>query len=124
MYFIDKNYYIRVLFHLFDEGLDALFELTTILCAGHNTRHVEIDDSLIIKYGAGTLVHDKLGNTFNDGALADTGFTNEYRIVLFPATENLYNTLYFRLTTYNRIKFSFSSSLREVCAEIVKHWSS
>ena len=66
------------------------------------------------------MLHDAHGQTFYDGALAYSRQTDENRIILLAATENLRHTLNLAVTAHNRVEQSSGCNLRQVCAESVE----
>jgi len=61
-----------------------------------------------------------VSQTFDDSGLTHTGFTDEHRVVLGAAREDLHHALDFLLAADNRVKLALAGSLREVTAELVE----
>ena len=70
---------------LFQDSLQALFELAAVLCPGEHRGNVESDQPLVLETFGNVTVSDARGETFNDCGLADTRLTNEHRVVLRSA---------------------------------------
>ena len=68
-----------------EHGLEALFELTAILRAGDERAHVQREERLVAQAFGDVAVDDALGETLDDGGLADAGFADEHGIVLGAA---------------------------------------
>ena len=67
------------------------------------------------------VIGDRLGEPFDDRRLADTGLTDEDRIVLGAAAEDLHDPLGLAAAADDRVETLFARRLREVAAELVKH---
>ena len=57
---------------------------------------------------------DFSGETFDDGGLADTGVTDEDRIIFCPPREDLYDPFNFMVAPNDRIELSGPGELRQV----------
>ena len=102
------------------DGLDALFELAAIFCAGDHHRQIEHDDSPIVqnlRHGAGD---DHLGQALDDGRLADARFAQQNRVVLLPAAENLDDAFDFVLAADDRIELPLAGQFGQIAAEAVQ----
>ena len=66
-------------------GLKALFELSPILRAGDEARHVDGNDALVLEAFGYVAVNDALRKAFDDRRLADSWFSDQNRVVLGPA---------------------------------------
>ena len=75
--------------HLLQHGLEPLFELAAIFRAGDQGTHVERKQLLVVQALRHVAVDDALGETLDDGGLADTGFADQHRVVLRAAGEHL-----------------------------------
>ena len=65
------------------------------------------------------VIGDRLGEP-DDRRLADTGLTDEDRIV-HAAAEDLHDPLGLAAAADDRVEVTFARRLREVAAELVKH---
>ena len=75
--------------------------------AGENVRHI--------------VSHDLLGQPFDDGRFADTGFTYQNWIVLRAPTQNLHHARDLFFAADDRIQFPFGGGLRQVAAILFQH---
>ena len=66
------------------------------------------------------MLHDELSQSFYDGTLAHTRFTDEDGVVLLPAIQDLGYSLYFLLSSHDGVEQVFCSHLCQVCAEVVE----
>jgi hypothetical protein len=68
--------------HVFEHGLETLFEFAAIFRAGDERTHVERDDLLVFKSLGDVAAHDALRQPLNDRGLADAWLADEHGVVL------------------------------------------
>ena len=94
--------------------LQALLEFTAVLRAGDHRRHVEGDEALVAQ-GLGNVARDDaLGETFDDGRLADAGLADQNRVVLGTAGQDLHDAANLVVAADDRIELAFTRDLRQV----------
>ena len=118
---VDEDDDVGIVLDFLDECLDALLELSAVLGSCHDARHVETDEALVEEDGTGALLHDQLCQTFHDGTLSDTRFTDEHRVVLLASSQNLRHALNLAFAAHHRVQFALGGSLCEIRAEVVEH---
>src|SRR5947209_5358157 len=69
--------------------LEPLFELASVLRAGHERAQVEGHDALVLESFGHVAAHDPLRQTFDDGRLADARLADQHRVVLGSAQQYL-----------------------------------
>ena len=74
---------------LLQYGLQAFLELAPVLGPGHHRAHVEADDPLALEPFRNVTLDDALGQSLDDGRLADAGLTDQDRVVLGPTRQDL-----------------------------------
>ncbi len=99
------------------DGFDALFELAAVFRAGDHQRQVERDDPLVAQQFRHIARGDFLGQTFDNGGLADARFAEQHRIVLGAAAENLDDALDFVFAADDRVHLAFAGDFGQVTAE-------
>ena len=67
---------------LLENSLQPLLELTAILRAREHGADVEADQALVLQPLGNIAIGDSASETFNDGGLADAGFTDQHWVVL------------------------------------------
>ena len=72
-------------FDFFEDGLEAVFKLAAIFCAGEHGAEVERDDALVAQAFGHVAGDDAAREAFDDGGFADAGLADEHRIVLGAA---------------------------------------
>jgi len=72
-----------------EDGLEPLLELAAVLRPRDHGSEVEREHAAALERVGDIAVDDALGETLDDGGLADTGVTDEDRVVLGPAGEHL-----------------------------------
>ena len=117
---VDEQDDLLVLGDLVHDRLEALFELTAILGAGDDRRHVERQHAVVAERLRAFAVGDELRESFDDRRLADARFADEHRIVLLPARQHFHDALDFLGAPDRRIELAFGGELREIAAEVVE----
>ena len=85
VHFVNKQDDVAAGANFFEHLLQALLEITAITRAGNKCAEVK-GVNLLIGQSLGDLtLDDVLGQAFNDGGLANTGLTDQHRIVLGAA---------------------------------------
>ncbi len=79
---------LRVLDGL-EHRLEPLLELAAVLRAGDQRPHVERHDALVLEPLGHVAAHDPLGEALDDRRLADAGRSDQHRVVLGAAREDL-----------------------------------
>ena len=74
---------------LLEDGLQPLLELAPELGAGDQRAEIERDDPLVLEALGDVAADDPLGETLDDGRLADPRLADEDRVVLRPAGQDL-----------------------------------
>ena len=115
---VDKDDRVLVLHQLFHDGLQALFELTAILCSGNDEREIQTKHALIGEKARHFSVGNALGKAFDDGRLADAWLADEHRIIFCAAAENLDHALEFAVAADQRIELPIHGRLGQVAAEL------
>jgi len=103
-----------VLRDVVQHGLQTLFELTAVLCACEQRGHVERQHALALERLRHFAIDDALRETFDDRRLADARLTDQHRIVLGPALEDLNRTADFVVTADDRIELARARALGQI----------
>ena len=117
MQLVDEEDDVFVATDFVHHGFDALFELAAVFGAGDHEGEVEGDDAFFPEDFGDIADGDFLGQAFDDGGFADTGFTDEDGIVFGAAAEDLDDAGDFIRATDNGIEFAFLGEFGEVAAE-------
>ena len=108
---------VLVLHQFLHDGLEALFKLSAVFCAGDDEGKIERKNALVGEERRDVAIGDALRETFDDGGLADSGLANEHGIILRAAAENLNDALEFAFAADERIELAIGGGLREIAAE-------
>ena len=120
---IDKEDDLRVLSHLTHHVLHSLLKLAAVLCARDHRGNVKRDDLLRAEVVRHVAFDYTLCKTFDHRRLTDTGFTDQTRIVLCAAGQDLNDPLRLFVASDDRVDLSGSRHLAEISAVCVKRRS-
>ena len=118
---VDKGDDVATGADLLGDLLQALFEVTAVTRTSNERTEVESVELLVLESLRNVAGDNRLSEALHNSRLTHTGFTNEDRVVLGTARENLHHALDFLLTTNNRVKLAFAGSLSQVATELVEH---
>src|ERR1044072_6299722 len=85
----EKNDLSLGLFDVVEYGLEAVFELTPIFRAGHQSAKIERDNGLVLEALGYIPAHDPLGESLDDCRLTDTWLSDQHWVVLRVPAEDL-----------------------------------
>ena len=117
---VDEQDDVLVLRDLVHDRLEALLELAAILRSRDHRRHVERQHAMLAKTVGALAVGDELRQTFDDRSLADARLTDENRIVLLAASQDLHHALDFLRAADRRIELRLRRKLRQIAAEMIE----
>ena len=101
--------------------LEALLEVTSVPGTRDEGPEVEGVELLALDGLRHVTCDDLLGETLDDGGLADARLTDEDRIVLRAARQDLHHPLDLPLPADHRVELSLARKLREVAPELIEH---
>ena len=101
---------------LLEDGLQPLLELAPVLGTGHHGSEVETDESLAAQALRDVAGDDTLGQTLHNGRLADAWLTDEDRVVLGTAGEDLNHATDLGVSANHGVHFALTRALGEVDA--------
>ena len=90
--------------YLVEDGLEPLLELAAVLRAGDEGAHVQGEDGLVAQSLGHVTVVDPLSQTLHDGGLPDPGLTDQHRVVLALAGQDLNSATYLRVPADHRLQ--------------------
>ena len=105
---------------LLEDLLQPLLEVTAVAAAGDQGAEVEGVQLLVLQGLRHLAADDRLGQALDHGGLADTGLTDQHRVVLGAPGEHLHDALDLLLAPDHRVELSFARLLGEVAAELVE----
>ena len=120
MQFVDKNYVLLVFAELGHYLFEALLKLAAVLGAGDHEREVERKDPFFLKKRRHLAVDDALGEPLDDRGLADARLTDQDRIVLCPAAQNLDQALDLILAADQRIEPALGGLVGQIACKFGK----
>ena len=102
------------------ESLKAVFEFAAVLCARDESRQVERCEPLGLKNFGNVAADDALGESFDDGSLADAGLANEHRIILGAAGEDLHYATDFFVAADDRVELAAARKIGKVACILLQ----
>jgi len=104
---------------LFDDLLQALFELAAVHRAGHQRADIQHQDALVHQRLRHIAVDDALRQPLDDGRLADPRLADEGRVVLGAPAQDLDDPLDLLLAADHRIELARLGARGQVEAQLV-----
>src|SRR5215218_9313816 len=117
---IDEQDDVAVVGDLLHYLLETLLELAAVLGAGNEGAEVERVDLFVPEDLGYLTLCDLLGQPFDDGGLADTGLTDDDRVVLGAPDEDLHDPRYLLAPADHRVQLVLLGVGREVPAVLVE----
>src|ERR1019366_8049278 len=105
---------------LLQDLLEPLLEVAPVATTRDERSKVEGVELLALQRLRDVVVHDLLGQPFDDGSLADTRLTDENWVVLRAPRQHLHDSLDLPITTDNGIELVLTRQLGKVPAELVE----
>ena len=118
--FIDEQDAVGAFLELLEHGLEALFEITTVLGPCQQCAHIQRVHNGILENVRYIVLGDTPCQALSDGGLADTSFADQQRIVLAAPAQGLNHALDFGITTDQRIDLAFGCGLVQILCELVE----
>ena len=115
MKLIDKqNNLSFALSDLFQNCFQTLFKFTSVFGSCHQSTHIQRENLLILQSFRYITTDDTLCQTFYNGCLTNTRFTDQHRIVLGLTGQNTDHIPDLRITPDHRIKLLLSGTLYQL----------
>ena len=105
---------------LFEHGLEPVFEFTSKFRARYQRPHINRNNSFILQAGGDITCDYPLRKPFDDCGLAHSRLTDQNRIVLRPAIEDLHTPPDFLVPADDRIELFLPGHLQKVNAVPLK----
>ena len=118
--FVDKQNDVSTSANFLQHLLQALFEVSAVTAASHQSTKVQRVEVLVLQCLGYFALNDGLGQSFNDGGLADAGLTDEDGVVLGTTREHLHHALDFLFPANHWVQLAFAGSLGEVAPELIQ----
>ena len=106
--------------HLVDDALQALLELTLVLGTSYQGTHVKRVELLVLQVFRHVATYDTSRQSFDDGRLTRTGFTDEYRVVLRAAAQDLQHTTNLIVTANDGVELTMTGQLHQVLGVLLQ----
>ena len=102
------------LLHLIQDALQTLLELAAVLCASHQSTHVQAQHGAVFQVLRHIAPDDPLGQTLGDGRLADARLTDEAGVVLRLAGQDADDISNFLVTANDGVQLLLAGQVNEV----------
>ena len=102
------------LLHLIQDALQALLELAAVLCASHQSTHVQAEHSAVFQVLRHIAPNDTLGQTLGDGGLTDARLTDEAGVVLRLTGQDADDIPNFLVTANDGVQLLLAGQVNEV----------
>ena len=106
---------------LLEHLLQALLEVAAVAGARDQGPEVQRVELLVLERLGNVAGRDGLRQSLDDRGLADTGLTDQHRVVLGAAREHLHHPLGFVVPADHRIELAVAGGLGEVATELIEH---
>ena len=121
MQFVEEGDDLAIrLLDLVKHSFEPLLELAAVFRPGDHRTEVERHNSLCLESLGDVTVGDATRQAFDDRSLADTGLTNQDRVVLGPAGQDLDHTTDLIVTTDDGVELAFSRDGGEIAAVLLE----
>ena len=117
---VDEEQDVAAGLDLLEHLLQALLEVTPVARTGDEGAEVERVQLLVGERVGDVVVDDLLGETLDDRGLADAGFTDQHRVVLGAAREDLHHAFEFAGASDHGVELALAGGLGEVASELVE----
>ena len=106
--------------HLLDDAFQTFLELALVLGTGHQSTHIQRIQLLGFQVFRNITAHQTVGKSFGDGGFADTGLTDQNRVVLGTPRQDLQHPPDLLVTSDDGVEFALAGGLVEVGGVLVE----
>ncbi len=110
----EKDDFTRGVGDFFEESLEPVLELAAVFRTCEHTAQVQSDDSFVFHRIGHVAGNDAPGEAFDDGGLADAGFTDEHGVVFRAAGKHLHHPADLVVAADNGIDLARACARRKV----------
>src|SRR5262245_45475571 len=118
---VEEQHDVLRLPDLLHHRLQPLLELAPIFRAGDQRSEVELQEALLSQHVGHLVTHDPLGETLDDGGLADARLSDQHRVVLGASGQDLDHALDFGFPADHGVELVLARELRQVAGELVQN---
>ena len=116
---VDEQDAVAAVLDLFDDLLEALFELAAVLGARDQRANVQRQQALAQQRLGHVAGGDALGQTFDDGRLANARLADQRGVVLRASRQDLHDALDLLVAADDRVELAGARGGRQVHAQLV-----
>ena len=115
MEFINEQNDLTIAFlYFFQYRFKSFLKFSTIFCTGYQCTHIKCKNLFILQSFGYITLYNTMCKSFYGCGLTDTGFTDQYRIILCLTGKNTDHISDLFITADNRIKLSVFGTLYEI----------
>ena len=115
--FIDEEDDLALgLLDLVQNALQAFLKLAAVFCTRNQCAHVQAEHGAVFQVLGHIAAHDTLGKALGNGSLADTGLTDQHRVVFALTGKDTDHIADLAVTADDRVQFVGASHLHKVLA--------
>ena len=100
--------------HIIQYGFQTFLKFTSVFCAGYQCTHIQCKNLLILQSLRYITFYNTLCQPFHHGGLTDTGFTDQYRVVLRFTGQDTYHVTDLTVSSDDRIQLLVSRFLHQI----------
>ena len=114
MNFVNHQNDVTAFLNFADQALHTAFKLAAELCASHQSRQIQQEYFLVTELKGDISGNDPLGEALGNGSFTNAWLTNQTRIILLSAVEDLHHPFCFHITANHRIQLALTGSAGQV----------
>ena len=117
VYLINKQQNLSIRFYyLVENGFQSFLKLTPILGTSHQSTHIQGEQGLVLQGLRHIASHNSPSQSLYNSGFTNTWLTNQHRVVLGTAGQNLNGSSNFIITANNWIQLALTSHLGQITA--------
>ena len=117
---VDEQEDVAAALDLLENLLQSFLEVAAVAATGDEGAEVEGVQLLAAQRVGDVAVDDHLGESLDDGRLADARLADQHRVVLGPPGEDLHDPLDLTAASDHRVELVLAGELGEVASELVE----
>ena len=100
--------------HIIQYGFQTFLKFTSVFCAGYQCAHIQCEDLLVLQSLRYITFYNTLCQSFHHGGLTNTGFTDQYRVILRLTGQNTHHITDLAVSSDDGIQLLVSRFLHQI----------